>query len=86
MNRASLGVWSTDRIRDCLQAADIADDPASFDDCMVAGLYYPWYCTLCQYLKDFYKDAKKKAATHKITELENCPETWEAVLSAVVFE
>jgi hypothetical protein len=37
-------------------------------------------------LKDFYKDAKTKAATHKITDLENDPETWEAVLSVVVFE
>lgn len=86
MHRASLGAWSTDCVRDSLRAADISDNPSNSDDCMVAGLYYPWYCTLCQYLKDFYKDAKKKAATHKITDVENDPQTWDAVLTVVVFE
>jgi hypothetical protein len=38
-------------------------------------------------LKDFYKDAKKrKAATHKITDIETDPQTWDAVLTVVVFE
>ena len=50
MVRASLDAWSVDCVRDCLLAdfcAVLADDLSNFDDCMVAGLYYPWYCTLC---------------------------------------
>lgn len=76
--RGAKGAWSDEEVLERMEEFDgVSDD---LDICK--GLYYPWYCTICQHFEGIHEQWTSSNSGHVITDAQNTTAAWDAAVAA----